>query len=52
MAFNEHLAERIREALREVPDLREQRMFGGLAFLVDGHMARGIVGDELMVVAR
>lgn len=42
MAFDEHLAARIRECLREVPDVREQRMFGGLAFLVGGHMACGI----------
>ncbi|MDQ6811622.1 MAG: TfoX/Sxy family protein [Actinomycetota bacterium] len=49
MAFDEHLAARIRECLREVPDVREQRMFGGLAFLVGGHMACGIVGDELML---
>jgi hypothetical protein len=39
--FDEHLAERIRDVLAElgVEDVREQRMFGGLAFLVDGHMA-------------
>ena len=49
MAFDEHLADRIREALRNVPDVREQRMFGGLAFLVSGNMACGIVGDELML---
>lgn len=49
MAFDEHLADRIREALREVPDVREQRMFGGLAFLVGGKMACGIVGAELML---
>ena len=49
MAFDEHLADRIREALRDVPDVREQRMFGGLAFLVSGKMACGIVGDELML---
>ena len=50
MAFDELLAERVRSILaREVPDVRERRMFGGLAFLVDGHIACGIVGDELMV---
>ena len=49
MAFDDHLADRIREALRDVPDVREQRMFGGLAFLVAGNMACGIVGDELML---
>ena len=39
--FDEHLANRIREVLSDlgVDFLREQRMFGGLAFLVGGHMA-------------
>jgi TfoX/Sxy family transcriptional regulator of competence genes len=49
MAFDEELAERVRVVLDDVPDIREQRMFGGLAFLVAGHMACGIVGDELML---
>jgi TfoX N-terminal domain len=40
-AFDEELADRIREMLSDlgVESLREQRMFGGLAFLVGGHMA-------------
>jgi len=39
--FDEELANRIREALSDlgVDGVREQRMFGGLAFLVGGHMA-------------
>jgi TfoX/Sxy family transcriptional regulator of competence genes len=49
MAFDERLAERLRAVLTEVPDVREQRMFGGLAFLVGSHTACGIVGDELML---
>jgi TfoX/Sxy family transcriptional regulator of competence genes len=49
MAFDEGLAKRLRAVLTEVPEVREQRMFGGLAFLVGGHMACGIVGDELML---
>jgi TfoX/Sxy family transcriptional regulator of competence genes len=49
MAFDEGLAERIRVVLNDVPEVREQQMFGGLAFLVAGHMACGIVGDELML---
>lgn len=39
MAFDEHLAERVREHLRDRDDLEERRMFGGLAFMVGGHMA-------------
>jgi TfoX/Sxy family transcriptional regulator of competence genes len=39
MAYDEELAERLREALAGVRGLTEKRMFGGLAFLVNGHMA-------------
>jgi TfoX/Sxy family transcriptional regulator of competence genes len=49
VAFDEHLAERVRAALGDDPSVSEVRMFGGLAFLVDGHMACGILKDELMV---
>jgi TfoX/Sxy family transcriptional regulator of competence genes len=49
MAFDEVLAERVRGALSSVPDVAERRMFGGLAFMVSGHMACGILGDELML---
>jgi TfoX/Sxy family transcriptional regulator of competence genes len=49
MAYDEDLTRRVRAALEHVGDVREQRMFGGLAFLVSGHMACGVVGDELML---
>jgi TfoX/Sxy family transcriptional regulator of competence genes len=49
MAFDDQLAQRVRDVLAEVPDVRERRMFGGLAFLVGGHMTCGIVGSELML---
>ena len=39
MAYDEDLAVRIREATQEVDALTEKRMFGGLAFLVNGNMA-------------
>lgn len=39
MAYDEELADRIREAVDGEPGLSEQRMFGGLAFLVHGNMA-------------
>lgn len=48
MAYDEGLAERLREVLEGEP-LTEKRMFGGLAFLDRGHMACGIVKEELMV---
>lgn len=49
MAFDEKLAARLRALTEERGDVEEKKMFGGLAFLVGGHMAFGIVGDDLMV---
>ncbi|MGC3993227.1 MAG: TfoX/Sxy family protein [Propionicimonas sp.] len=39
MAFDEELAGRIRAALSFTDGVTEQRMFGGLGFMVDGHLA-------------
>ncbi|MDQ2795795.1 MAG: TfoX/Sxy family protein [Actinomycetota bacterium] len=39
MAYDEELADRLREALQDVSGVTEQRMFGGLAFMVSGRMA-------------
>mgnify|MGYP001824236156 CR=1 FL=1 len=49
MAYDEALASRIRSLLAERDGVREQKMFGGLAFLVGDKMAAGIIGDDLMV---
>jgi len=49
MAYDEGLAERIREVLDAERDVVEKKMFGGLAFMVAGKMTVGIVGDDLMV---
>lgn len=49
MAYDEGLAERVRELLLGDPDIAEKRMFGGLAFLLRGNMAVGVTGDDLMV---
>lgn len=49
MAFDEHLAARTRAALGEVGGLTEIKMFGGLCFMVGGHMAVGVTGNDLMV---
>ena len=50
MAYNEKLADRVREALSEVPKIKveEKRMFRGLAFMVNGKMCVNVSGDELM----
>ena len=39
MAYDEILADRVRAIVETEPDLAEKRMFGGLAFLLGGHMA-------------
>lgn len=39
VAYDTDLADRIRELVGGEPELTQQRMFGGLAFLVGGHMA-------------
>lgn len=45
MAYDEKLAERIRELLADEPNVTEQRMFGGLAFLIGGNMAVAASGQ-------
>ena len=49
MAYDEGLAQRVREGLQETPGFAEKKMFGGLCFLVHGNMACGVTGEELMV---
>jgi len=49
MAFDEGLAQRIREQLEGTGGLSEKQMFGGLSFLVGGNMCVGVIGDELIV---
>ena len=45
MAYDEDLANRIRELIGDEADLTEQAMFGGLAFLVAGHMSVAASGQ-------
>ncbi len=49
MAYDTHLAQRIRAALAGVPGLAEQKMFGGVGFTVSGNLACGVQGDSLIV---
>ena len=49
MAYDEELADRVRVVLADEPGLTERKMFGGLAFMIGGNMACGIVQDELML---
>ncbi|MDO3645565.1 TfoX/Sxy family protein [Nocardia mangyaensis] len=50
MAYDEELAERIRECLDPAPDFVEKKMFGGLAFLVGGNMAVAVTGEDGLMV--
>lgn len=49
MAFDENLANLVRGVLPLREDLTEQKMFGGIVWMLDGKMLVGIVKDELMV---
>lgn len=50
MAYDEDLANRIRELMADVPDVTEMRMFGGLAFLVGGNMSVAASGQGGLMV--
>ena len=49
MAYDETLAARVRELLEGEPGLAEKKMFGGLGFLLNGNLAVGVSGADLMV---
>ncbi len=49
MAYDEKLADRVREVLARRRGVTEKKMFGGLAFMVNGHMTCGVLGEDLMV---
>ena len=49
MAYDEKLADRVRKQLAKRKGVAEKKMFGGLAFLLNGNMSVGLHGDELIV---
>lgn len=51
MAYDEGAAQRVREVLAELelPGLVEKKMFGGIAFMVQGNLACGVSKEELIV---
>jgi TfoX N-terminal domain len=50
LAYDEALAARVREVIGDIDaEVTERKMFGGLAFMLNGHMFTGIVGDQLML---
>ena len=50
MAYDEDLANRIREVLAQRRGVDERPMFGGLAFLIGGHMAVAASGKGGLIV--
>lgn len=49
MTYDEKLAEKIRSLLRGKDKVSEKKMFGGIAFLIDGKMFCGIIKEDLIV---
>ena len=49
MAFDEGLADRIREVLADESGLTEKKMFGGYGFFLDGNMCAGVERERLVV---
>ncbi len=50
MAYDEELAQRIRDLVADEAGLTEQKMFGGLAFLIGGNMAMAASGQGGLLV--
>jgi hypothetical protein len=49
MAYDEELAARVREILEEGIAPSERKMFGGIAFMVNGHMCCGVIKEDLVL---
>jgi TfoX/Sxy family transcriptional regulator of competence genes len=49
MAYDAELAERVRDALSMRDGLSEREMFGGIGFMLNGNVACGVIGEDLIV---
>ena len=49
MAYSEKVAERLRQALKRRRGISERKMFGGIAFLLNGNMCCGVNGTDIML---
>ncbi|HEX6300917.1 MAG TPA: TfoX/Sxy family protein [Acidimicrobiia bacterium] len=49
MAYDQQIADEVRTAIGPRPEVTEREIFGGIAFMINGNMAVGVSGDELMV---
>jgi TfoX/Sxy family transcriptional regulator of competence genes len=50
VAYDEDLANRIRELIASEDRYTEQKMFGGIGFMIDGHMALGVSGEGGLMI--
>ena len=49
MPYNQELAEQIRQKLIPIVPVDEKKMFGGIAFLVNGNMTVGVIKGDMIV---
>ena len=49
MAYDESVAQRVRDAIAGRDGLSERKMFGGLCLMLHGNMFAGVINDELML---
>ncbi|MFC2023876.1 TfoX/Sxy family protein [Chloroflexota bacterium] len=49
MAYDELLAQRIREIVAQIPGFTEKRMFGGVGYMLSGNMACGVNGSDVIL---
>lgn len=49
MSFDENLASRVRKLLARHHSVNERKMFGGLCFMVNGHMCCGVIKQNLVI---
>jgi TfoX N-terminal domain len=49
MAYDEVLADRVRELISARADVKEMKMFGGVGFTIAGNMAVGVMNEDLIV---
>jgi TfoX/Sxy family transcriptional regulator of competence genes len=49
MAYDEGLAHRVRELIGDMDGMEAKTMFGGVGYILNGNMAVGISGDDLIV---
>ena len=49
MPYDRDLAARVRDNLKGTPGLTERKMFGGIAFMLHGHMCCGVINNDLVL---